>query len=321
MLILGAHRSARAQEAVDDEDAIREAARDGEDEADEAPPWRRGLEWPEQYARAHWAEAVAGPVIVAGGFTMLFAGPVPDTDRRAITAFDRKLQPHLGADNERTRRALNVIGDVGYLGSFAYRAFDDLIIAGAIRNGWDVAWQLLVIDVLAFGLVGATTFGSQLLFGRMRPKYALCEEEMGVGNPECEGGTRTNRSFISGHHAVSVAGASLTCLHHSRLRIYRTKRAGRAACASHALMAVLVAVARVADDSHWPTDILLGSALGFAAGWVLPRALHYGFREAGHGHGQWDDDESSRDSAPGFRMAVMPNVGPGRVGLGAFGLW
>ncbi len=294
-------------------------------QADEVPdeePEPNALAWPDSARRVQWPEAVAAPVIVAGGFTMLLAGPVPETDARAMTAFDRKLQERLSLGPGRARDVFSKIGNAGYLGTFAYRAVDDLLIAGAIRGGWDVAWQLLVIDTLAFGIVGAVTFGSQLAFGRQRPRYTFCEEARGRDDPRCDPGDRTNRSFISGHHGVAVAGASLTCMHHARMRIYRTQRSGRAACVSHALAATMVGVSRALGDDHWPTDILLGSALGFAAGWVLPRLLHYGFREHGHGHGQWDErDEPATSSRPRLRVAILPSLGPRRAGLGAIGLW
>jgi len=281
------------------------------------------LRWPSQYRRVHWAEAVAAPLIIGGAFTLYGVGPTPTQDARNITAFDRNLGDALRVTGS-AEEPLKLIGDIGYLGTFAYRFLDDILVAGAIRGGWDVAWQLLVIDSFALGLVGAVTFTSQVAFGRQRPKYYFCEEG-GGSDEECDGGARENRSFISGHHAIAVAGAALTCMHHARFRIYRTKRSGRAACASHATVAAAVGISRLMVEAHWPTDVLLGSALGMVAGWLVPRLLHYGFEEHGHGHGQWDEDGGEGTARPSdphrLRVMVMPDLGPRRAGLGAIGMW
>ena len=305
-------RVALAQEGASDSSAPgpRVAAEESEDS--------NALAWPTQYRRVHWSEAVAAPLVIAGSFTLYLAGPTPDQDATAVTAFDRNLGRRLRVTGS-GRGPLQKIGDVGYLGTFAYRIVDDLLIAGAIRGGWDVAWQLLVIDSLSLGLVGATAFVGQVAFGRQRPEYYFCDE---AGGEDCDGGSGENRSFISGHHAIAVAGAALTCMHHARFRIYRTKRSGRAACASHAAVAAMVGVSRLMVEKHWPTDVLLGSAVGMIAGWVVPRLLHYGFREHGHGHGQWDESgEPVARQAPPLRVMVVPDLGAGRAGLGAIGMW
>jgi membrane-associated phospholipid phosphatase len=33
----------------------------------------------------------------------------------------------------------------------------------------------------------------------------------------------------------------------------------------------------VMSDSHWPTDVALGSTVGAVSGFLVPRLLHYGF--------------------------------------------
>jgi membrane-associated phospholipid phosphatase len=312
-------RTATAQETEEAELDLRRAP-----PADPGPAANEddGLRWPRGVRRVHWAEAVAAPVAMGTAFTLYLAPPSPPTDGRSLSAFDRKLQERLSLrDHETANRAIGKIGDIAYLGTLAYRGFDDLFMAGLIRGGWDVAWQLLVIDVLAFGIVGTVTWGAQALFGRQRPAYTFCEEDPPPGS-SCDGGDRENRSLISGYLAIATAGAALTCLHHGRMRIYGNQRRGKTACVSHAVMAAMVGVARATGDDHWPTDMLMGTSLGLIAGWIVPRLIHYGFDEYGFGHGQWaDEDAEPTGRASRLRLAVIPDVGARRVGLGAMGVW
>lgn len=279
------------------------------------------LSWPESTPRVHPAEAVAAPLAVGLAFTLYLAPPSPPTDGRAITAFDRSLQERIQLDRGTGRDVIARIGDAGFYGTFLYRAFDDLVMAGAVRGSWDVAWQLAVIDAIAFGIVGSVTWGAQALYGRQRPEYTFCEENIGADDPRCEGGDRTNRSLISGHFATAVAGASLTCLHHGRMRIYGNQRRGRTACVTHTLAAATVGISRSLAGSHWPTDIISGAGLGLLAGWVVPRLLHYGWDSFGFGNGQWAADGGARRSAPRLRIAVAPQVSGREVGLSAIGVW
>jgi len=292
-----------------------ETAREADADEEEEPT----LRWPRGTREVGVGEAIAAPVIVGTAFTLYLAPPSPPTDGRSLTTFDRELEESLYLENDRARTAVEWIGEIGFYGTFAYRAFDDLVMAGAVRGSWDVAWQLAVIDSISLGLVGAVTWGSQALYGRQRPEYTFCEDQRGADDPRCEGGDRTNRSLISGHLGNAVAGASLTCLHHGRMRIYENQTRGKAACVTHALMAVTVGVSRAFAGSHWPTDLLAGSALGFVAGWVVPRLLHYGWDSFGFGNGQWDETASSEASS--LRVAVVPNAGRRRVGLSAIGMW
>ena len=279
------------------------------------------LAWPDGARRVHPAEAVAAPLVVGLAFTLYLAPPSPPTDGRSITRFDRRLQERIQLDPGTGRDVVALIGDVGFLGSFVYRAFDDIVMAGAVRGSWDVSWQLAVIDAIAFGMVGSVTWAAQALYGRQRPEYTFCEEENGATDPRCEGGDRTNRSLISGHLATAVAGASLTCLHHGRMRIYGNQRRGRSACVSHTLVAVTVGVSRLMAGSHWPTDIFSGTALGLLAGWVVPRLVHYGWDEFGFGQGQWDEDDRGSRASPPLRIAVAPQVSSRGAGLAAIGMW
>lgn len=313
-------------EALEDRDL--EAIEEAEDDGLLGP--EPELRWPDEYRRVHWAEVVAAPLLIGGAFTMLTVPDPPPDDFGPANSFDRELQEIFSVRNERYRDKIELLGQIGFFGSMTYRAFDDLIMAGAVRGGWDVAWQLAVIDAQAFGLVGTVVWGSQLLVGRQRPSAHFCENSNYPNyqnEVSCDPTSdRANRSFISGHFAVGVAGASLTCMHHARFPIYRGEW-GKVACAAQSVMTGVVGVARTTGDHHWPTDMLMGGALGFVAGWVIPRALHYGFDDYGFDVDPSDDEEEQGESefadrAPDhFRITGLPWFGRGHAGARVMGIF
>lgn len=296
-------RLASAQEVepgdtmVEAPEAARAAeAQDGSPTA-EAPGEPGPLVWDPSLRRLRPWEYAIGPVLIAGAFTMYLALPDPDYDFSYGIRFDRVVQDAISVRSDTYRRIADVIGDVGFHGSMIYRGLEDIFVVGLARDGWPVASQLVGIDTMAFGLVGAVVWGSQVFIGRQRPSAYYCQTEPGYAE-QFGGCTRygANRSFLSGHFAAAVAGASLTCLYHDRFQIYRRPRAGRGACGATIAMAVLTGIARSTADGHWATDMVGGGALGFLAGWVLPRAVLFGFG---------DDDEVAPEPAPDGRAAQL----------------
>lgn len=245
----------------------------------------REIGWPEAYPDVRIAEMVAAPVLVTTAFVLFTVPEPPEPELGAGNAFDRELQEAFSVRSATYQKAAAITGHAGFYGSMVYRAFDAGVMAGAVRGSWELAWRLAVIDAMAFGLVGSVVWGSQMFVERQRPKDVYCATDptYEAETRDCaEDSTGANRSFISGHVATAVAGASLTCLHHARFPIYE-RPWGKRACATHAVAAGVVGAMRSTGDDHWPTDILLGVALGMVAGWVLPRALHYGWDHYGFG--------------------------------------
>jgi membrane-associated phospholipid phosphatase len=248
------------------------------------------LEWDPSLRRLHPVEYAIGPVLIGGAFAAYTIPDEPGFDFAAGNRFDQAIQDRVSVRSRTYRSVANAIGDVGFYGSMVYRGAEDLFVVGLARRGWPVASHFLAMDTMAFGLVGAVVWGSQVFIGRQRPAPYYCAtdpsyvDELGSCNRYGE-----TRSFLSGHFGAAVAGASLTCLYHRRFQIYRRPRAGAGACGTTIALAVLTGVSRLTGDGHWMTDMLGGGALGFVAGWVLPRAMLFGF-------GQSEGGGSSRAS-------------------------
>src|SRR5262249_47515479 len=80
----------------------------------------------------------------------------------------------------------------------------------------------------------------------------------------------------SGHTMMSFTSAGLTCAHHTHIALYGGGAVDVIACAVVLTAAAAEPVLRIAADHHYATDVTLGAVLGFASGYALPMALHYG---------------------------------------------
>src|SRR5262249_22472634 len=75
---------------------------------------------------------------------------------------------------------------------------------------------------------------------------------------------------------MSFTSAGLTCAHHTHLPLYGGGAVDIIACAVVLTAAAAEPVLRIAADHHYATDVTVGAVLGFASGYALPMALHYG---------------------------------------------
>ncbi|MEQ8277642.1 MAG: phosphatase PAP2 family protein [Deltaproteobacteria bacterium] len=160
---------------------------------------------------------------------------------------------------------------------------------------------------------------TQLFVGRERPHSRRCDEPgFEGGDLGCDSDDENNRyrSFISGHPALVVAAAGVTCMHHSRMPIYGGGVGDNLACASMIGAAATTGVLRDVSGSHHASDVMFGTALGLVAGWIVPSALHYGFGE--------DEEEelalAPSDGAPAVRVAFVPFGPRGAIGAQVTGV-
>ena len=104
---------------------------------------------------------------------------------------------------------------------------------------------------------------TKVLFARQRPGCALSSTS-GITGTEC------NVSFYSGHTSAGFAmAASVTtvlALRGSRLAPWAGAGLGTLALAGGTL--------RIMGDAHWASDVLVGLAIGTAAGVLMPLLLH-----------------------------------------------
>lgn len=185
-------------------------------------------------------------------FGLAVAAPAQSPDRWLTTKI---RNPSLVASTP-VRRSAQVISFVGGLAPFVVPA--ELYLTGKDRAG-----RATGEAVLAAWL---TTSAIKVIAGRARPYMSADTNsaDFGLGR-----GFRGSdyRSLPSGHATVAFAFAAALSEHLDRTR---SDGAGAAKPALYA-GASLVALTRVYLDRHWPTDVLLGSAIGIVAGKAAAR--------------------------------------------------
>jgi membrane-associated phospholipid phosphatase len=191
------------------------------------------------------------------------------------------------------------ISDYLYWGMFAYPVIvDSGIVAGLIHRDFDVAWETGMASIQAQGASGLVSVWSLALVGRERPLGRGCAEDPNY-DPAC--GTSTEvQSFFSGHTTAAFTTAGLMCVHHEYIPLYGGGAAEPIACATSIVLATTVGALRIVADRHYLSDVLVGAAVGFSAGYFLPKLLHY----------EWPSDEGE-----GVVMNVQPAGPSGSAGL------
>lgn len=183
-------------------------------------------------------------------------------------------------------------------------ALDSVVIPLAFDGfNLDVAWQMLMIDAQALSAIGFFNRFGHRVIRRARPSVEDCKRDKEF-DELCGAGKYA--SFPSGHASGAFAGAGLSCAHHLNLPLY----GGGApeivlGCALPLSLATTASTLRLFADRHYVSDVIVGAAAGFAAGFGLPTLLHYG-----HGAEGSDDDASS-----GLDLSVQPAIGEGEVVL------
>jgi hypothetical protein len=248
-------------------------------EADDASRQEPEVRWRDDWRRIHVAEYVVTPIMLGGAFALRFAArqdPEPNWERGIV--LDDTVHGALFADDEDTRRGWKIAGDVGFISGFVWSAAEPAIVAGL--HGWDVANQLLWMNLEAYAVVSNVLWVSQLIVRRERPRHdTLCGNPGGAGDEDCSGGEES-RSFFGGHVATTAAAAGLTCIHHARLPLYGGGAGDVAPCATGVLATGLVFAARTVTGAHYLSDNVLGLGVGAAAA-LIPTAIHYGFSDGG----------------------------------------
>jgi membrane-associated phospholipid phosphatase len=209
------------------------------------------------------------------------------------------------------------VGDIGYFGSMAYRLVDSAILPIVIWDSPDVAWQMSWIDLESFAIVAGVLWNVQVGVGRERPGYRNCPNSTSGSDVSCDDNSDNRfRSFIAGHVAVAAAGAGVTCLHHTHLPLYGGGFGDGFACAATIAATAAVGGARLVDQQHYASDVLMGATLGVVAGYVVPSALHYGFTR----RGVVDVPRAARRNPP-IVVSLVPLATPSTFGAAAMGMF
>ncbi len=243
---------------------------------DEARPRPHRLEFGPQYRRFGWWD-VASTVIFAGMyFPLEFFVSSPDEPKWASPIlFDEPVRDALVAKSPDGIQRAHFASDAFWLATSAFPVAD-AIITPLVTDRWnfDVAAQLTAINLHSMAINGFVSRVAHATIGRQRPDVDECQvdETYSWG---CYKGS--NASFPSGHTSSAMTGAALTCAHHTELRLYGSVAADVATCVTVAAAATTGGVLRVVADRHFATDVVAGAALGWSAGFLIPKLLYYRF--------------------------------------------
>jgi len=266
--------------------------------ADETPQKKKKLHWEGRMRFTipeYIATGILGPLAVVEYFVVQ-----PQDPPHSIggVMFDDAIRDSIRLRDPRALTTSWAIADtIGTMLVLVNVALDSIIVPLA-RRSTDVAWQLLVMDAESYTLSSLVAITAYDTIGRARPPYADCQSGAVPGN-ECYGSLTA--SFPSGHVALGFNAAGLSCAHHMYQHVYGNRAADIFACARDLSLATTEAVLRMMGDRHYFSDVLVGSMIGFSAGFALPTLLHYA---------KWK-----------HRVVALPMAGPNQAGIsfgGAF---
>jgi hypothetical protein len=121
---------------------------------------------------------------------------------------------------------------------------------------------------------------------------------------------------------MAFTSAGFSCAMHLSRRLYEDPASDGIACGTSVAMAGTTGLLRVLSDRHYLSDVLVGAALGFVVGYLVPLAIVPDRRS--------HRSEDASDGGPTWAVAPMlsPSWGEGggsastsggAVGLSAFG--
>jgi membrane-associated phospholipid phosphatase len=164
--------------------------------------------------------------------------------------------------------------DIGLAAMTTYPILvDAIIVAYWYRGSDDVALQMGLIDLEAFAITGAIEGISNFAAGRARPYAPECGSGVPANTTDCQTDS-LNRSFFSGHTAVSFTAAGLICAHHEALELFESP-ADHLACGLGFVAAAAIGTLRIVGDAHYFSDVFVGAAVGTAVGLGIPLLHHY----------------------------------------------
>jgi membrane-associated phospholipid phosphatase len=244
-----------------------------------AGPRAQRVEWSPSWHRVRPWEYATTAATLGWGFYLRFGAAAPSSDWRGGVLFDDGLLDAVAIEGHESRRSVAKTTDNLFYGAMAYRLVDSALLPWLIHGSPDVALQMSMIDLQAFGVVASVLWSVQVLVGRERPVVTRrCPDPaIAASEPKCDpDSAERNRSLIAGHPAVGITAAGLTCLHHAHLPLYG-RDGDILACGLMIGAATFNGLGRVMTEQHYPSDLVLGVGLGVTAGYVIPSALHYGF--------------------------------------------
>jgi membrane-associated phospholipid phosphatase len=229
------------------------------------------LRWRDEWPRVTLWEHAATALFGVGALALLQIEP--RKSGRWQNGFDEGVRDALRIESADVRGAVTVSSDIIFYGLMLYPILVDTLLVAGARSA-DTSWQMTVMNLQSLSIAASASIGLARLSGRERPFVREC-----AANPEydvdCDNPDQQNASFTSGHTLMAFTGAGLVCAHHLHLPLYGGGWPDTLACAVGLTFAHLEALSRVSVDVHYATDAMVGGAIGFGIGYLIPRLLHY----------------------------------------------
>ena len=232
------------------------------------------LSWNPRWTRFQPVEYGVTGVAAASTFMLYFA--VPDASQPrwlGSVLLDDSLRDALRLRSPEARDDARAASDLAALSTVVWAVGVDSLVVPVARHSASVAGQLTAMDAESFALSSLITTVIFKATARARPSYADCQRDSAF-DPLCK--TRTVESFPSGHSAVSLTAAGLSCAHHLHAGLYGNPFADALACAGTITLAASTGTLRVLADRHYASDVVVGAMIGFAVGYGVPTLFHYG---------------------------------------------
>ncbi len=181
-------------------------------------------------------------------------------DRNDVNAFDRPATHNWSTRwGDRSDTARNIVG---------YSALLVTTIPPLLRGKWSEALTVTVMFAEAYAIMGGVTYLTKVAAARKRPYLyntdLTPEERLGAEDDP-------KSSFFSGHAAVAFTAAAF--LSKVFTDVHGPSTWSTVVWVSSLSVAAYTSFARVKAGVHFPTDVIVGSAVGFAIGYLVP-VLH-----------------------------------------------
>lgn len=146
----------------------------------------------------------------------------------------------------------------------------DAALVPAIQGNGELVWRAELAHTLALGITISAGEIVKRLVGRARPYERDCEED-----PSRHGCDASDlfHSFYSLHSGVAFTSAGFSCAMHLDRGLYGDLAADATSCGISLALATTTGLLRVVADRHYLSDVLIGAALGFLVGYLMPLAL------------------------------------------------
>ncbi|MDD5301786.1 MAG: phosphatase PAP2 family protein [Elusimicrobia bacterium] len=253
--------------------------------------------WDESWPKFRASEYAVTGAALAGAAANFYLVPAPQSPVwRGPILFDKPARNALLIGSAAGRDRAKSLSDLLSYPLIGYAMLDGPITAGWAGGNKDTAIQLALINAETFAVVEVLNLTVSNVLPRSRPEGAVCDPNTKY-DPACV------KSFWSGHAANVFAAASLVCAEHGALGLYGGGKADTIACAGALVVASAVGVSRITSNNHHASDVFVGAAVGAAAGYLMPKLLHF---------------RPKKDHHLGY---LMPSVGPQGGGLTYVKTW